>query len=366
MIDYVAVGKIKVAEDLYNFVNREALPGTGLDVEQFWQDFEQIFVDFTPRNRELLENRQQLQDQIDAWHKENKEFDASAYKTLLEEIGYLEKEVDDFNINVENVDDDIATMTGPQLVVPINNPRYAINAANARWGSLYDALYGTDIISEENGAEKTAGYNPVRGDKVIERSREFLNENTPLASGCHKAATKYEVENGTLKVTLENGDTTTLQDQTQFIGYQGDASEPSSILLQNNGLHIDIQIDGTHPVGKTDKANVKDVVLESALTSIMDCEDSVTAVDAEDKIDVYRNWLGLIRGDLTATFQRGDKTVTRTFNEDRVYTGANGDDVVLSGRVLMLVRNVGHLMENDAVLNEDGTVCYEGILDGII
>lgn len=366
MIDYVAVGKIKVAEDLYNFVNREALPGTGLDVEQFWQDFEQIFVDFTPRNRELLENRQQLQDQIDAWHKENKEFDASAYKTFLEEIGYLEKEVDDFNINVENVDDEIATMAGPQLVVPINNPRYAINAANARWGSLYDALYGTDIISEENGAEKTAGYNPVRGDKVIERSREFLNENTPLASGCHKAATKYEVENGTLKVTLENGDTTTLQDQTQFIGYQGDASEPSSILLQNNGLHIDIQIDGTHPVGKTDKANVKDVVLESALTSIMDCEDSVTAVDAEDKIDVYRNWLGLIRGDLTATFQRGDKTVTRTFNEDRVYTGANGDDVVLSGRVLMLVRNVGHLMENDAVLNEDGTVCYEGILDGII
>src|SRR5699024_881364 len=296
----------------------------------------------------------------------NKEFDASAYKTFLEEIGYLEKEVDDFNINVENVDDEIATMAGPQLVVPINNPRYAINAANARWGSLYDALYGTDIISEENGAEKTAGYNPVRGDKVIERSREFLNENTPLASGCHKAATKYEVENGTLKVTLENGDTTTLQDQTQFIGYQGDTSEPSSILLQNNGLHIDIQIDGTHPVEKTDKANVKDVVLESALTSIMDCEDSVTAVDAEDKIDVYRNWLGLIRGDLTATFQRGDKTVTRTFNEDRVYTGANGDDVVLPGRVLMLVRNVGHLMENDAVLNEDGTVCYEGILDGII
>jgi len=366
MIDYVAVGKIKVAEDLYNFVNREALPGTGLDVEQFWKDFEQIFVDFTPRNRELLEKRQQLQDQIDAWHKENKEFDASAYKTFLEEIGYLEKEVDDFHINVENVDDEIATMAGPQLVVPINNARYAINAANARWGSLYDALYGTDIISEENGAEKTAGYNPVRGDKVIERSREFLNENTPLASGCHKAATKYEVENGTLKVTLENGDTTTLQDETQFIGYQGDTSEPSSILLQNNGLHIDIQIDGTHPVGKTDKANVKDVVLESALTSIMDCEDSVTAVDAEDKINVYRNWLGLIRGDLTATFQRGDKTVTRTFNEDRVYTGANGDDVVLPGRVLMLVRNVGHLMENDAVLNEDGTVCYEGILDGII
>ncbi|MEJ8778791.1 malate synthase G [Pseudogracilibacillus sp. ICA-222130] len=366
MIDYVAVGKIKVAEDLYNFVNREALPGTGLDVEQFWQDFEQIFVDFTPRNRELLEHRQQLQDQIDAWHKENKEFDASAYKTFLEEIGYLEKEVDDFTINVENVDDEIATMAGPQLVVPINNARYAINAANARWGSLYDALYGTDIISEENGAEKTAGYNPVRGDKVIERSREFLNENTPLASGCHKAATKYEVKNGALQVTLENGDTTTLQDQTQFIGYQGDASEPSSILLQNNGLHIDIQIDGTHPVGKTDKANVKDVVLESALTSIMDCEDSVTAVDAEDKIDVYRNWLGLIRGDLTATFQRGNKTVTRTFNEDRVYTGANGDEVVLPGRVLMLVRNVGHLMENNAVLNEDGTVCYEGILDGII
>ena len=366
MTDYVSVGNIKVAEELYNFVNREALPETGLDVEQFWQDFEKIFTDFTPKNKELLEKRQNLQDQIDAWHKENKEFNAEQYKAFLEEIGYLEKEVDDFKVNLENVDKEIANIAGPQLVVPINNARYAINAANARWGSLYDAFYGTDVISEEDGAEKTGGYNPVRGEKVIEKSREFLDASTPLASGSHKDATKYQVKNGKLAVTLENGDTVSLQNETQFVGYQGEEANPSSILLKNNGLHIDIQIDENHPVGKSDKANVKDVILESAITSIMDCEDSVTAVDAEDKVEVYRNWLGLIRGDLTATFKRGDKTVNRTFNEDRVYTNPNGETITLPGRVLMLVRNVGHLMVNDAVLNEDGTVAYEGILDGII
>jgi len=366
MTSYVDVGSIKVAEELYNFINNEAIQDTKVDVEQFWQDFEKIFVDFTPRNNDLLNKRQQLQDDINAWHRKNKDFDATAYKEFLHEIGYLEEEVEDFQVDLENVDDEIATMAGPQLVVPINNPRYAINAANSRWGSLYDALYGSDIISEENGAQKSGPYNPVRGDIVIEKGREFLDESVPLTSGSHKEATSYIVEAGKLVVTLEGGEQVGLQDAGQFVGYQGEEETPTSILLKNNGLHIDIEIDGNHPVGKTDRANVKDIVIESAITSIMDCEDSVAAVDAEDKVDVYRNWLGLVRGDLTVSFKKGNKTVNRTFNDDRVYKGANGREVILSGRVLMLVRNVGHLMVNDAVLNADGSVGYEGILDGII
>lgn len=366
MASYVNVGSIKVAEDLYNFVNREALPETGLDVEQFWQDFEKTVVEFSPRNTALLEKRQQIQDQINAYHKENNTFDAANYKAFLEEIGYLEKEVADFKVNLENVDDEISKIAGPQLVVPINNARYAINAANARWGSLYDAFYGTDVISEEGGAEKSGGYNPVRGDKVIAKSREFLDASTPLANGSHKDAKKYAIENANLVVTLQNGETTGLKDDGKFVGYIGDEAAPSSVLLKNNGLHIEIQIDADHPIGKTDGANVKDVVVESAITSIMDCEDSVTAVDATDKVEVYRNWLGLVRGDLVATFQKGVKTVERTLNGDRVYKGRNGEEITLSGRVLMLVRNVGHLMVNDAVLQADGTVGYEGILDAII
>ena len=366
MTSYVDVGSIKVAEELYNFINNEAIQDTKVDVEQFWQDFEKIFVDFTPRNNDLLNKRQQLQDDINAWHRKNKDFDATAYSEFLHEIGYLEEEVEDFQVDLENVDDEIATMAGPQLVVPINNPRYAINAANSRWGSLYDALYGSDIISEENGAQKSGPYNPVRGDIVIEKGREFLDESVPLTSGSHKEATSYIVEAGKLVVTLEGGEQVGLQDAGQFVGYQGEEETPTSILLKNNGLHIDIEIDGNHPVGKTDRANVKDIVIESAITSIMDCEDSVAAVDAEDKVDVYRNWLGLVRGDLTVSFKKGNKTVNRTFNDDRVYKGANGGEVTLSGRVLMLVRNVGHLMVNDAVLNADGSVGYEGILDGII
>lgn len=366
MTGYVNVGSIKVAESLYEFLNNEALPNTKVDVEQFWEDFEKIFVDFTPRNNDLLNKRQQLQDDISAWHRKHKNFDATAYKAYLTEIGYLEKEVDDFKVNLENVDEEIATMAGPQLVVPINNPRYAINAANSRWGSLYDAYYGSDIISEENGADKSGGYNPVRGDIVIEKSREFLDQSVPLTSGSHKDATSYLIENGNLVVTLENGETVGLKDTNKFIGYQGSEENPTSILLKNNGLHLDIEFDANHPVGKTDKANIKDVVIESAITSIMDCEDSVAAVDADDKTDVYRNWLGLMRGDLSVSFQKGNQTVHRTFNEDRVYKGANGEEITLSGRVLMLVRNVGHLMVNDAVLNADGSVGYEGILDGIV
>lgn len=366
MKSYIDVGRIKVAESLYEFINNEALPNIEVDVEQFWQDFEKIFVDFTPRNNDLLNKRQQLQDEINAWHRDNKEFDATAYKSFLTDIGYLEEVVEDFQVDLENVDDEIAKMAGPQLVVPINNPRYAINAANSRWGSLYDAFYGTDLISEENGADKTGGYNPVRGDIVIEKSREFLDQSVPLTAGSHKDATAYVVANGNLAVTLENGETVGLQEANKFVGFQGEEAAPHSILLKNNGLHIDIEIDGTHPIGKTDRANVKDVVIESAITSIMDCEDSVTAVDAEDKTDVYRNWLGLMCGDLSTTFQKGNKTIERTFNDDRVYIGANGGEITLSARVLMLVRNVGHLMVNDAVLNADGSVGYEGILDGIV
>lgn len=366
MTSYVDVGSIKVAKNLYDFINDEALPNTKVDEQQFWQDFEKIFVDFTPRNTDLLNKRQELQDKISAWHKENTTFDSNQYKNFLTDIGYLEEEVEDFKVDVENVDDEIARMGGPQLVVPINNPRYAINAANARWGSLYDALYGSDIISEENGADKGTSYNPVRGDIVIEQSREFLDESVPLTKGSHKDVTSYKVENGNLSVELENGDVVGLKDADKFIGFQGEEAAPNSILLKNNGLHIDIQIDGEDPVGKTDRANVKDVVIESAISSIMDCEDSVTAVDADDKTDIYRNWLGLMRGDISTSFKKGNKTINRTFNDDRVYKSPNGGEIKLSGRVLMLVRNVGHLMVNNAVLNADGSVGYEGILDGIV
>lgn len=363
---YVNVGKIKVEKNIYDFFSEKVVPEAELDVEQFWRDFEKIVLDFTPRNKELLEKRDELQNKIDAWIKENKEnFDSEAYKKFLEEIGYLEKEVEDFEITVENVDDEIAKIAGPQLVVPINNARYAINAANARWGSLYDALYGSDIISEEGGAEKGDVYNPVRGNKVIAFCREFLDESVPLASGSHHDSTKYAVENGKLVVTLRNGEKVGLKDEEKFVGYQGDESAPRSILLKNNGLHIDIQIDPNHPVGKTDSAGIKDIVIESAITTIMDCEDSVTAVDAQDKLEVYKNWYGLIRGELTSTFKKGDKVIERKFNDDRVYKTPNGGELTLSGRVLMLVRNVGHLMVNNAVLNEDGTEAYEGILDAV-
>ena len=365
MSGYVDVGKIKVSKMIYDFFSEEVIPEAELDVEKFWSDFEKIVTDFTPRNRELLEKRQELQDKIDAWHKENKNFEPETYKAFLEEIGYLEKEVEDFEISVENVDDEISTIAGPQLVVPINNARYAINAANARWGSLYDALYGSDIISEENGAEKGSSYNPVRGNKVIAFCRDFLDQSVPLASGSHHDSTNYTVENGRLVVTLKNGETVGLQDEDKFVGFQGEANEPNSILIKNNGLHIDIQIDPNHPVGKTDAASIKDIVIESAITTIMDCEDSVTAVDAQDKLEVYQNWLGLIRGELTASFRKGDQTIERKFNDDRVYKTPDGGELTLSGRVLMLVRNVGHLMVNNAVLNEDGSEAYEGILDAV-
>ncbi|QKY70397.1 malate synthase G [Lentibacillus sp. CBA3610] len=365
MTDYIKVRNLQVARELYDFINSEALPGTGLDQDAFWKDLDQLIADLTPKNRALLDERETIQKQIDAWHKENDVSDFDTYKTFLKEIGYLEPEVDDFNITTENVDEVITHQAGPQLVVPIDNARYALNAANARWGSLYDALYGTDVISEEGGAEKTASYNPVRGEKVIAFAKNFLDDHIPLEGASHKDAVRYSVNGGKLEVTLENGAAARLKDTVQFAGYQGAADRPDAILLRNNGMHAEIQIDPDHPIGKADPAGVKDVFMESATTSIMDCEDSVAAVDAEDKTLIYRNWLGLNRGDLTTSFSKNGKDVTRRLNPDRTYTAPGGGELSLNGRVLMFVRNVGHLMTNNAIHDENGEEVFEGLIDGV-
>ncbi|WP_181520206.1 malate synthase G [Anoxybacillus ayderensis] len=367
MGEYVQVGRLQVASIFYDFITNEVLPNSGVDASKFWSDFEQLIEELTPKNKALLAKRDELQEKINEWHKQHRgQFDFEKYKSFLQEIGYLEPEVDDFEITTENVDDEIAKQAGPQLVVPITNARYALNAANARWGSLYDALYGTDVISEEGGAQRGKGYNPVRGEKVITYVRAFLDEAVPLREYSHKDAVQYAVVNGTLTVTVKDGQTTTLQDEEKFVGYQGSPEQPSAILLKNNGLHIEIQIDRTHPIGQTDAAGIKDVYLESALTTIMDCEDSVAAVDAEDKVLVYRNLLGLVRGDLTANFTKGNKIVTRALQPDRVYTTPNGETLTLPGRSLMFVRNVGHLMTNNTILLENGEEVYEGILDAVV
>ncbi|AXM90503.1 malate synthase G [Anoxybacillus ayderensis] len=367
MGEYVQVGRLQVANIFYDFMTNEVLPNSGVDASKFWSDFEQLIEELTPKNKALLAKRDELQEKINEWHKQHRgQFDFEQYQSFLQEIGYLESEVDDFEITTENVDDEIAKQAGPQLVVPITNARYALNAANARWGSLYDALYGTDVISEEGGAQRGKGYNPVRGEKVIAYVRAFLDEAVPLREYSHKDAVQYAVVNGTLTVTVKDGQTTTLQDGEKFVGYQGSPEQPSAVLLKNNGLHIEIQIDRTHPIGQTDAAGIKDVYLESALTTIMDCEDSVAAVDAEDKVLVYRNLLGLVRGDLTANFTKGNKIVTRALQPDRVYTTPNGETLTLPGRSLMFVRNVGHLMTNSTILLENGEEVYEGILDAVV
>ncbi|MEC2073886.1 malate synthase G [Alkalihalophilus marmarensis] len=366
MTKYLKVGNLQVAPVLYEFINKEALPQSGVNEQEFWSGLETLITEFAPGNKQLLDDREDLQQKIDNWHKENKEtFDFNQYKTFLQEIGYLEPKVEEFKITTENVDNEIALQAGPQLVVPVNNARYALNAANARWGSLYDALYGTDVISEENGQEKGKAYNPVRGEKVIAMAKEFLDETAPLSKGSHKDAEKYTVEGGTL-VVHSNGVTSELKESSQFVGYQGAAEDPSTLLLKNNGLHFEIQIDREHPIGKTDRAGVKDVVMEAAITTIMDCEDSVAAVDAEDKVGVYTNWLGLMKGDLEETFTKGDQSVTRALQDDRNYTTATGDTLTLSGRSLMFVRNVGHLMTNNAILDENGNEVPEGILDCMV
>jgi malate synthase len=367
MQDYVKVGNLQVARIFYEFINTEVLPESGVDSEQFWADLETLVKDLTPKNKALLAHRDEIQEKLNEWHRQHRgNFDFDKYKSFLQEIGYLEPEVEDFQITTEGVDDEITLQAGPQLVVPASNERYALNAANARWGSLYDALYGTDAISEEDGAQRGNHYNPVRGEKVIAYAKQFLDEAVPLNEYSHKDVVKYTVVDGKLSVFVKGGQTTSLQDEEKFVGYQGNPEDPSAILLKNNGLHIEIQIDRHHPIGKTDTAGVKDILLEAALTTIMDCEDSVAAVDAEDKVHVYRNLLGLMKGDLTATFTKGNKTVTRTLNPDRVYTTPSGEELILPGRSLMFVRNVGHLMTNNAVLDQDGQEIYEGILDAVV
>lgn len=365
MTKYCNVGNLQVAQELYDFINSEALPGSQVDPEKFWIDLEALIRDMTPKNKQLLMQRDELQNKIHSWHRENKEFEFSKYKSFLVDIGYLEPDVEDFKISTENVDDEIATQAGPQLVVPVNNSRYALNAANARWGSLYDALYGTDAISEEEGTSRKGSYNPVRGEKVISFAKNFLDETVPLEKGLHKDAIQYSVKEGNLVVILNSGKKVGLADEGKFAGFQGDPLNPTAILLKNNGLHFEIQIDRSHPIGKSDDAGVKDILLEAALTTIMDCEDSVAAVDAEDKVIVYRNWLGLMKGDLTATFVKGSKTITRKMNPDRCYFSPIGEEFTLSGRSLMFVRNVGHLMTNSSILDMDAEEVYEGILDAV-
>ncbi|GAB1809122.1 malate synthase G [Priestia megaterium] len=366
MTNYKQVGNLKVAPVLHQFINEEALPGSGLSTENFWSDFEALVTGLTPVNKRLLEKRDQLQAQINAWHQENPDGDFSEYKSFLTRIGYLEDKTEDFLISTEGVDSEIAYQAGPQLVVPVNNARYAINAANARWGSLYDALYGTDAISEENGASRTSSYNPIRGEKVIAFAKNFLDAVVPLVQSSHAEVVQYSLENGKLVAQLNDGSLTELQEEEKFVGYQGEEESPDALLFKNNGLHFEVQIDRTDSIGKTDDAGVKDILMEAALTTIMDCEDSVAAVDAEDKVDVYRNWLGLMKGDLTSTFKKESQNMTRRLNPDRTYISPAKKKISLSGRSLMFVRNVGHLMTNSAVLDRNGNEIYEGILDSVI
>ncbi|MFB5661937.1 malate synthase G [Alteribacillus sp. HJP-4] len=365
MEKYVKSGKLQVATELYEFVNKEALPGSEVTSESFWNGLSEIIHEMAPENKELLQKRDEIQNKIHSWHKENKRFDFQAYKSFLKEINYLEPPAGDFKVTTENVDDEAAIQAGPQLVVPMSNARYALNAANARWGSLYDALYGTDAISEEDGAEITDGYNAVRGNRVIEYAKEFLDNVCPLSEGSHKDAVKYQVKQGSLRVSLESDSETGLKNEQLFAGYTGMETEPDAVLLKNNDIHMELQVDRDDSIGKTDKAGIKDILMESAITSIMDCEDSVAAVDAEDKVLVYRNWLGLMKGNLSTSFKKSMKTVTRELNPDRHYNTPHGGELTLSGRALMFVRNVGHLMTNHAVLDENGNEVPEGILDTV-
>ncbi|OBJ30734.1 malate synthase G [Mycolicibacter heraklionensis] len=367
MTDRVSVGDLQVARVLYDFITDEALPGTGVDPDSFWAGVDKVVTDLTPKNQALLARRDELQAQIDKWHRHRviEPLDTEAYRAFLTEIGYLLPEPEDFTVTTAGVDDEIAAQAGPQLVVPVLNARFALNAANARWGSLYDALYGTDVISEDDGAEKGTSYNKVRGDKVIAYARRFLDDSVPLTNGAWTEVKSFAVNDGALVVTLGDGLETAVAAPAEFVGYTGDATSPSSVLLSHHGLHLEILIDPESPIGSTDAAGIKDVVLESAVTTIMDFEDSVAAVDAEDKVLGYRNWLGLNRGDLSEQVSKGDKSFTRTLAADREFTAPDGGTLTLPGRSLMFVRNVGHLMTNDAIVNSAGAEVFEGIQDAL-
>ena len=367
MSSRVKNGNLEVSPELDSFLRNEVLPGLDIEPDQFWNSFETVLAEFAERNKSLLDKREDIQKQIDDWHLDRKGSDHNheEYLNFLKDIGYLLDEGDDFEITTQNVDDEIKTVAGAQLVVPVMNARFALNAANARWGSLYDALYGTDMISEEGGAERSGPYNPVRGNKVIEFSKTFLDDSVPLASGKYKDVTGFKVQDGQLTINTSDQSSSKLFDESQFIGFTGEADNPSSILLKNNNLHIEIQVDYEDSIGQDDPAGIKDVVLESAVTTIQDLEDSVAAVDAEDKSLAYRNWLGLMKGDLEESFIKGENKMTRSLSQDRDYLTKDGSDMKLPGRSVLLVRNVGHLMTNPAILDGDGNEVPEGIMDAM-
>lgn len=363
MTDRIEIAGLRIARELHDFVVDQALPGLGIEATRFWDGFSVIVHDLAPKNRALLAKRDAMQERLDGWYRDNgAPIDMDAYKAFLKVIGYLVPEGPAFSVSTDNVDPEIAVVAGPQLVVPVMNARYALNAANARWGSLYDALYGTDAIPERDGAEKRKGFNAARGAKVIAWAKDFLDQSVPLTSAKWAGVNGLSVANGALKLSAGAG-STTLADPRQFVGYRGDAANPQAVLLVKNGLHVEIVIDRDNQIGRTDPAGIADVILESALTTIQDCEDSVAAVDAEDKVVVYRNWLGLMKGDLAEEISKGGKSFVRKLNPDRAYIAPAGGTVTVPGRSLMLVRNVGHLMTNPAILDRDGNEVPEGIMD---
>ena len=364
MTERVNEGKLSISTSLHALLEQEIAPDLNLDTAKFWQDFQKIAEKYIPINEDLLKKREELQTKIDEWHLSNKDFDFDSYKSFLKDIGYLVEEGADFEISTANVDAEIAQIAGPQLVVPVMNARFSLNAANARWGSLYDALYGTDMISEDDGADRGGAYNPVRGDKVIDFSKNFLNDYLPLTEGRYQDVVSFQISNGDLEISLSDQSKTSLKNDSAFVGFKGDESNPESILLKNNDLHVEIKIDRNDSVGSTDPAGIKDVFLESAVTTIQDLEDSVAAVNGEDKTDVYKNWLGLMKGTLAETFEKGGSTLTRSLNEDLSFLSPDGKSITIAARSLMLVRNVGHLMTNPAVLL-DGKEIPEGIIDAM-
>ena len=364
MTERVNEGKLSISTSLHALLEQEIAPDLNLDTAKFWQDFQKIAEKYIPINENLLKKREELQTKIDEWHLSNKNFDFDSYKSFLKDIGYLVEEGADFEISTANVDAEIAQIAGPQLVVPVMNARFSLNAANARWGSLYDALYGTDMISEDDGADRGGAYNPVRGDKVIDFSKNFLNDYLPLTEGKYQDVVSFQISNGDLEISLSDQSKTSLKNDSAFVGFKGDESNPESILLKNNDLHVEIKIDRNDSVGSTDPAGIKDVFLESAVTTIQDLEDSVAAVNGEDKTDVYKNWLGLMKGTLAETFEKGGSTLTRSLNEDLSFLSPDGKPMTIAARSLMLVRNVGHLMTNPAVLL-DGKEIPEGIIDAM-